>query len=94
MGQPSLEVALVCGYAVVLLVIAVIFDRMGARSAQRCLQPVPWIRCRSSNCNYSFNYCSSSSCNRVSFSKDRSRWQPREQWARCRRLTEMSHDES
>ena len=35
MGQPSLEVALVCGYAVALLLIAVAFDRMGARSAQR-----------------------------------------------------------
>ncbi|MDO5712098.1 MAG: hypothetical protein Q4P32_10225 [Micrococcales bacterium] len=35
MGQPSLDVTLVCVYAVVLLVIAVAFDRLGVRSAQR-----------------------------------------------------------
>ena len=35
MGQPSLDVMLVCGYAVVLLAVAVLFDRMGARSAVR-----------------------------------------------------------
>lgn len=35
MDQPSLEVVLVCCYAVVLLAIAVAFDRMGARSAVR-----------------------------------------------------------
>lgn len=35
MGLPSLDIFLISGYAVILLLIAVAFDRMGARSAAR-----------------------------------------------------------